>query len=402
MNRQRTNAKTRRTSSHDRRGVVVGLLLVMIIFVTGFMAVGVNAIRLRQVQTQLRNVCRSAALAGAAELLDEGVLNKNPNLSDDVMAARLATCSFAQVNPVDGGFIRLNPNEKNLPLGDVVIGYVDPAGPVGQPIELDERFGVNTVRVTARMSRNASNRVSLWFGNFIGLTTVDVGVSVQASIDQRVIGFRPEPGVKAPVIPMIGEYESWWKQATAAATALNDQYAVDPQSGAVTMGSDGIPEITLVLGSSQATDAEAGATTGRCAPLMLPRDAQAGDAWAVRTREGLSLGDLREYGGMLVIQNGATQVGIEAFVPQELPYALIDSIGMVRAWPLGEPSSTNAASWNLIGFGAGRIVAVKRRDGGGMPTWNLIIQPATLVSSQAVADAAAVSNPWIAKLELTQ
>lgn len=416
MSRQRTNAKARRTPPRGRRGLIVGLLLVMIVFVTGFMAVGVNAVRLRQVQSQLRNVCRSAALAGAAELINEGALYQNPDLSDDLLTARWAACGFAQLNPVDGGFIRLDPNEKNAPLGDVVLGYVDPQGPVGQPIELDEKYGVNTVRVTARMSRNAANKVSLWFGNFVGLTTVDVAVSAQASIDQRIVGFRPEPGVKAPVMPLIADYESWWKQAQAAATTLNDQFAVDPQTGAVTAGADGIPEIVMTLGSSQAvavdgvaeattageSDEQAASTIGRCAPLLLAADANFVDVWGVRCREGLSLVDLNAYGGLLVVQNGATQVGIETALPQELPYGLMDSAGIVRAWPLGEPNAANASSWNLLGFGAGRIVAVKREDGDAASSWTLVIQPATLVSSQAVADVSGVSNPWIAKLELTQ
>lgn len=420
MNRHRTNAKARKTPPRGRRGIVVGLLLMMIVFLTGFMALGVNAIRLRQVQSQLRNVCQSAALAGAAQLLDEGVLYKTPNLSDDALAARMATCGFAEVNPVDGGFLRFDRNEKNLPLGDVVLGYVDPAAPIGQPIELDERYGVNTVRITARMSRNSANRLSLWFGNFVGLTNIDVAVSAQASIDQRVIGFRPEPGVRAPVAPLVAEYESWLKQAQAAATNLNDQYSVDPQTGLVTAGADGVPEILLTLDTQPTqqaaaidgvapapvtgtTNEQATTTVGRCAPLLLANDdIDAANIWSVRAQAGLSLNDLHQYGGQLVLQNGVTPLGIEQTVPQDLPYGLMDAIGIVRAWPLGEPSGTSASSWNLIGFGAGRIVAVKRDDGAATPTWTLIIQPATMVSSQAVADVGGVSNPWIAKLELTQ
>ncbi len=439
MNRQRTtSANNRTTPPRGRRGAVVGLLLMTLVFVSMFLALGVNVIRLRQLQTQLRNVCKASALAGAAELMDEGALYGRPDSRDDQMSARIAACGFGQLNPVDGKRVQLDPNVDNKPTGDIVLGHVDPLGPVGQPIDvatLNSTNGVNTVRITARMSRNVSNRVTLWMGSLVGLTSTDVAVSAQASLDHRVIGFRAEPGVKAPLMPLIAELNAWLEQAEALADAeTNDLYTVDPISGAVTAGPDGIPELTFNSGSALAATAEPAlqdtATNDGAAEAKAPNDANVEDAaktgaeddasqsagrfaalqlfneenlsyiWPVRCREGLSLGDLRDYGGALIAQPGGTPVGVETTLPEEVPYGLMDVVGQVRAWPLGEPDGESA--WKLTGFAAARIVAVRRLDDGSSQDWQIILQPATLASGQAVAGVDGLLNPWVAKLELTQ
>ena len=433
MSRLRTtSANNRTTPPRGRRGAVVGLLLMTLVFVSIFLALGVNVIRLRQLQTQLRNVCRASALAGAAELMDEGALYGRPDSRDDQMSARIAACGFGQLNPVDGKRVQLDPNADNKPTGDIVLGHVDPLGPVGQPIDvatLTSTNNVNTVRITVRMSRNVSNRVTLWMGSLVGMTSTDVAVSAQASLDRRVIGFRAEPGVKAPLVPLIAEFNAWLDQAEALADAeTNDLYTVDPISGAVTAGPDGIPELTFNSGSAlAATDSttddaavaetapndaqvddaaksgaqdDASQSAGRFAALQLFNEENLSYIWPVRCREGLSLGDLRDYGGALIAQPGGTPVGVESTLPEELPYGLMDVVGQVRAWPLGEPDGESA--WKLTGFAAARIVAVRRLDDGASQDWQIILQPATLASGQAVAGVDGLLNPWVAKLELTQ
>src|SRR5262245_29928546 len=126
------NSKRRR----DRRGAVVGLLLMALVFLTGFLTLTLNIVRLQNVQSQMQAACRSAALAGAQELLDEGRLSGTPDQVDDTLAAREAARLFASFNTVDGKPIRLDQNLLNKPNGDIVIGWMEPAGPVGQVLEL--------------------------------------------------------------------------------------------------------------------------------------------------------------------------------------------------------------------------------------------------------------------------
>src|SRR5688572_14664967 len=150
MNRHTAaNSKQRR----DRRGAVVGLLLVALVFLTGFVALGANIVRLQYVQSQLRAACRAAALAGAVELMDDDALRGRSEPGDDVASARDAACRFAARHSVNGRPIELDPNPSNDEAGDIVAGWIDPIESVGGPLDLPtaEHSEANTLRVTARL-----------------------------------------------------------------------------------------------------------------------------------------------------------------------------------------------------------------------------------------------------------
>lgn len=440
-----TNPAPRRRQStavaarSKRTGFASGLMILMLVFLAGFLALGLNVSRLSQVQTQLRTVCQAAALAGAGELLDEGFLAGATDQSDDVAAARDAARRMALANFVDGRPVELNPNPDNAPLGDIVVGSIEPLTAVGQPLALPydvrQAQGMNTVRVTARLKLNTYNKVTLFCGALLGVLSSDVASSAQATLDRRVAGFRPEPGVKVPVVPLCAEYDSWMKQALARCQAgVNDNYTVNYATGEVTPGPDGIPEITLSTGIPQSStdvsaesQSDAGstdpATTSAtavageteqtatspppawCRTLVLAGDTAAPNFWTSRCREGLSLADLASLGGQLIVlPQGATEVAILPTPPSDLPQALMDIVGSSRAWPLAE-AGAEETTCAIVGFAAGRIVAVRAASDDADPNsgnWELVVQPATLVSSQAVTTSDMNPNPWIGKLELTQ
>ncbi|MGC3969134.1 MAG: hypothetical protein QM775_17750 [Pirellulales bacterium] len=124
--------------------------------------------------------------------------------------------------------------------------------------------------------------------------------------------------------------------------------------------------------------------------------------WPVRAREGLSAGDLAAYGGRLVVV-GKLPMNVLPNIPGELGYTLMEIVGQTRAWPLADSvTEGNPSSCEVVGFGAGRICRVGRGSGSTNDTWEVVVQPTTLVSSQAVTAAGAPRNPWVGKLELTQ
>lgn len=437
--------RTRRTAK-SRRGFASGLVLMMLVFLAGFVALGLNVSRLAQVQAQLRSVCQAAALAGAAELIDEGFCGGVADQRDDVLMAREAARRTAERNFVDGRMVVLNPNVDNAPLGDIVVGSIEPLKAAGQPMALPfdvkHAQGLNTVRVTARMKMNTYNKVTLFCGALLGVLSTDAAASAQATLDRRVAGFRPEPGVKVPCVPLAAEYESWMKQATAKCRpGVNDRYTVNYTTGEVTLGSDGVPEITLSTAARNndapsedsaatensdptndnaantdsetkpADDASADVSASNpppawCRPLALPSDEIKPDVWLSRCREGLGKHDLAMFGGQLIVlPQGSTPAQVLAAPPQDLIFGLQAIVGVSRAWALAEAGADDT-SCAIVGFAAGRIVAVRRADDGSQAaqsaSWEIIVQPTTLVSSQAVTTAAMSPNPWIGKLELTQ
>ena len=130
---------------------------------------------------------------------------------DDVAAAREAACYFAARHAINGSPIQLDPNPSNDEAGDIVAGWIDPIESVGGPLEFPtaEQPEVNTLRVTARLGRNVADEVTAWFGSLVGMKSFDIGARAQATIDRRVAGFRPAPGVKVPVVPLVADYAAW-------------------------------------------------------------------------------------------------------------------------------------------------------------------------------------------------
>lgn len=412
----------------SRQGFASGLVLLMLVFLAGFIALGLNVSRLSQVQTQLRTVCQASALSAAAELLDEDFLAGEDDQRDDIAAARETARKAALANFVDGRPVDLNLNPDNTPLGDIVVGSIDPLMPVGRPIALPldvhQAQGLNTVRVTARMKLNTYNKVTLFCGALLGVLSTDAASNAQATLDRRIAGFRPESGVRVPVVPVCVEYESWMKQATARCrTGINDNYTIDYATGEVTPGPDGIPEIivsTLPPQAATAADVEAidaDADTAAeseqsaenpppawCRTLVLDGDAAA-DPWSTRCSAGLSQRDLETLGGQLIVlPQGATPVATLPNMPSELPGALMSIVGGSRAWALAE-AGADESTCEIVGFGAGRIVAVRAAtedNDSAAGNWEIVVQPTTLVSSQAVTTPNMNPNPWIGKLELTQ
>jgi len=437
------NSAARRTrrAVKSRRGFASGLVLMMLVFLAGFVALGLNVSRLSQVQAQLRSVCQASALAGAAELMDEGFCAGPADQRDDIVAAREAARRTAERNFVDGRAVVLNPNFDNAPLGDIVVGSIEPLKAAGQPIALPydvkQAQGLNTVRVTARMKMNTYNKVTLFCGALLGVLSTDAAASAQATLDRRVAGFRPEPGVKVPCVPLAAEYESWMKQALARCrSGINDRYTVNYATGEVTLGPDGIPEITLSTAArnndapsedtAETENAEAADTAAEansaddsttddsasnpppawCRPLALPSDEPKPDLWLSRCRDGLGKHDLAEFGGQLIVMpQGSTPAPVLTSPPQDLIYGLQAIVGTSRAWALAEAGADDV-SCSIVGFAAGRIVAVRKPSDGSQTTqsenWEIIVQPTTLVCSQAVTTADMSPNPWIGKLELTQ
>jgi hypothetical protein len=237
--------------------------------------------------------------------------------------------------------------------------------------------------------------------------------------------------VRVPLIPLVADYAGWMAAATQPASqGANDQFCYDPTTGAVTSGSDGVAEMKLICGSgsptavtgsqdqpdqttdpngdanndpnSDASATSATSTSIRCAPLWLSQPTNGSIDWQLRCRGGLSIDDLRDYGNELVLYNGQRTVFTEQTPSNDLIYALMDVVGQSRAWALGEGGSTSGGEWNVVGFAAARIVAVRAVENSQSDAWEIIVQPATLVCSQAVASPVMNPNPWIAKLELTQ
>jgi Flp pilus assembly protein TadG len=389
-----------RPATGVRRGVVVGMLLVAMLLLVGLMGLAWNVSQLAYARGQLRTACEAAALAGAAELMDEDVLRTAHNQGDDVAAARLKAQQYAATNVSHGRPVVLDLNVDNDPRGDIVIGWVDQPGVPGANFQPWQGTGpINTIRVTASRRMATGNPIALWSGRLLGITHGAALSVASATLDNRIYGFRTRGAVCLPLVPLAAECQSWLSQATTpAASGGNDQYSVDYTAESVASGSDGIPEIELRAALSSSSSAGSSQVGGNFVPLVLEQSGE--DARQRQLRQGLATVDLlsrdgefsmNELGQLLM----PTAPGFDATWVEDL----LSIQGVSRVWPLGEPS---AGGYQITGFGAAVVVNAWIDTQTQPPQLVVAVQPALLVTNTALAGPGASFNPWIAKLMLTE
>ncbi len=388
---------TTRPSRHlnDRRGVATGIMLVLLLVGILFLGLVVEMGLLYQARLQLQAAAEAAALAGAAELMDDDVLRPLVPASqdDDVDAARRIAWHYAGANAVAGQTITLVGNTGGAPADAVTPGTVHFVPGQGRRF-VPRQPGGRADTLQVHLARSDANRhpIGLWFTTFLGNRDADIGAIAWARLNQYVLGFRPTPSCRVPMLPLAaiedGSSRSWTAQAFATPVpGGNDRFSIAQRTGAVSSGADAIPEVLL-----QSNDATLWL-------LRLPASAQATDI-ARHVAEGIDADDLAPLGGALLATSpGGTPrvLGAAATIPSVVVQALRDAIGANRVWPLVRRQSPDQVQ--LVGFAAGRIVQVRETNG----NVAVRVQPDQIITPTALTSLDtnnAFYNPWIGKLEI--
>src|SRR2546430_5154576 len=108
-----------RSSNRNRRkGAVVPLTAILMIFLVGMVAFSVDMGYVVLVRQELQNAADAAAMAGAAKLLDPSELQGTPNRYQAMANARGEATRFALRNTGGGLALNLVDNPNNDHSGD--------------------------------------------------------------------------------------------------------------------------------------------------------------------------------------------------------------------------------------------------------------------------------------------
>jgi len=404
--------------------------------VLALVGLALNSASVSNHRVQLQAACEAAALAGAAELMDPGHLYVNtesngsisgdpasdlPSIDRCVDRARQRAIRFAAQNGVAGKPLLLAANGTNDPHGDLVVGWVE------DPTSLDSEFmpwtgtgPVNSLRVQAARSHLRGNPLARWFGRILGASDTDVVASARATVDQRVYGFRPVGHVRAPLVPiMLSFVEASVRTphgSTSTVPGSADRYTVDPLSGDVRPGPDGIAEIALRIGLVE--ESSAGSAADLAADPTANPAVQAGNAFLLsldgrgpdyallqeQIVQGLTAEHLEALGGELALdRDGRLRLfGIDLWNAAQLNKVgqmLLDVRGQKRIWPTGTRSADRSdnSGCEIEGFMAGSVVD------GYLETdtcLTIVVQPCLLQTCTALVGTGKDRNPWIGKLVL--
>ncbi len=344
--------------------------------VVGFAALAIDVGMLYNVRTELQRTADAAALAGASKLLDQHALMGTPDPADDIAAAKLRAQEIALLNPVYNDNPQVDGN-------DIQVGYLSNPENLTEPISLANPAQYNTVRVTVRRDGTTNGPIQLLFAQIFGLTSANVTASAAAVFKDGVVGFKATSQTGNTGLMPLTLHRDAWEDLLAWAGSAGDNYSYDPDTGTVTPGSDGIPELNLYPGGGASQ-----LPPGNFGTVDIGSPNNSAQDLSRQIRYGVSEEDLAYFGGELrlgpdgtLLLNGDT--GLSAGIKDDLEAIK----GKGRAIPLFSQVAGpgNNSMFTIIGFAGIRIMNVKLT--GAANKKQVIIQPAYVIDDSVITEA---------------
>ncbi len=352
--------RRRSNQRRNRRGNVLVLTAVLMVFMMGLLAFAVDLGYLYVTRTELQRSSDAAALAAAWQLLEEeGTISRyefsGPSELVDAQAREYATAN------------RVAGKGSDLAASDIIVGRLDtPTSPL-EEMRFDDPTLFNVVRVRVRKTADQNGQVPLFFAKVWGLEGSSLEAQSTAMFLNNFDGFTtPSNGETLDILPFALDKTTW---DTFLAGGGTDNWKWNAEQGTIQAGSDGIKEMNLY---PQGTG-----SPGNRGTVDIGSSNNSTADIARQILHGVSPQDLEHHGGELKFNdqgvlplNGDT--GISAGVKDEL--AAIR--GQPRIIPVFSRVSApgNNATYTIVKFVGVRIMDVKLT--GSMSSKRVIIQPA--------------------------
>ncbi len=348
---------------NDRRGAVLILAALFMIIMLGCVAMAIDIGYLCVARSQAQNTADAAAMAAAWSLIDERRLKGLGDLEELEADARDVAMVYAAANRICGDAPKLDRNATNQPDADLVFGHVDGDGELS--VDWEDASSYNTVTVRVRRSQQLNGPVTLFLAPLLGVGSVDIQAEATATFRNDISGFRSGRNI----MPFVIHIDEWTNLLEQGGT---DNWSVDPQTGEVTAGSDGIPEIALypnTLGGGNFGTLQIGDATLGTADLVN------------QIINGLSDADITEMGGDISLGPHNGNPGVSS----GLALGMAKIVGKRRTIFLYDdftPSGANAV-FNTVGFAGVRVVNCRLT--GLAKDSCIVLQPAVIVDKSAIA-----------------
>ncbi len=181
-----------------------GVLVLVAVSITMFcvmLAFALDYGRVILTKSELQAAADSAALAGAAKLVDEGVAEGDDSQDDNIIAARDYAEDFALQNAAGNQFLALDRNDANEVNGGVVVGYIDDPLDLGDEMVTDDVSLYNSVEVQTSLSHTMNSPLGLFLGGITGVQELEMSAKATATLEDRVVGFTPSESENLMMLP---------------------------------------------------------------------------------------------------------------------------------------------------------------------------------------------------------
>ncbi|RLS39959.1 MAG: hypothetical protein DWH81_07760 [Planctomycetota bacterium] len=395
-------------TTRHRRGSIVMFVAMALLVVGACLALVFDRLWLDAAQIELQAAAEAAALAGAGQLASDARLQPPP--VDLVAPAREAAIATGQKNFSVGTAVNLQDGDN----GDVQVGTIEMSSENGHPEFVEETDRPTTCVVRAARLISRGNPVALFFRELTSNTRGNVQAIAEASIDNRIIGVQPGDKSPVPALPIAIMYthadprrEDTWMNMINRRLGT-DLYGYDSETGEVTNGPDGIPEITL---HTTYTSADAEEASKVNALIMDIGTGMSERRVAEQIKTGWTVAQLKSFGGEFRTDQGPQILDVDAASNTPVMDELQQLVGQARICGLyinHQPTSNVIGTAAIVDLAAIRILAIQEQ---GPTQMKMTVQPAVIATRTALLsshDAAWLSgdgteqtNPYIFKLFLS-
>ena len=230
-----------------RRGSLALAAMMSLLVIIGGVALALDRLWLDSAQTELAAAVEAAALRGGQLLASDDLLRPDSDLETRLEHARREAGRIAGENLLAGQPVELDLS----PEGDVRFGRLVHRERTQEDVFIETTDAPTSVVVRGLHSRSRNNPVATFLNSVRDNGGADVSALSEATIDNRIVGFQPLAGAPIPALPLAilreakdGDARESW-QLQIEDRKGTDQFGYDEQTGRVTDGPDGIPEIRL-------------------------------------------------------------------------------------------------------------------------------------------------------------
>ena len=427
-----------RAPRRSRRGSVLPLTAILVIFLFALVALAVDLGWIIAVDTQMQSAADSAALAGASKLLDqsylEGTVSTGTACDTAMKNANSNAQTFALKNK--GGVVSLNlalnedssGNMVNAATGDIVCGLLTNPSDQSQAMTVTTA-GVgpypNSVQVTVHRDGTRNGSLALFFAPVFGVRTFDLHAKATATYEGGITGFKIHaPGVSTCKLLPFALYCCTWSNAstdpwydstqppgllqqTTATSTYPDNFTRS-STGTVTSGSDNIFEVKIFPISNNGNGNGNGNGIGASGNFGTVNIGAMGNGTSDLNRviiNGPNANDLSIYPGGVLQLDPTTHTLVLSGNPgvsAGCKSAVTSVIGQARILPLYSTvtGTGSNAQYTIVGFAGVTILDCVLT--GSLSSKHITIQPCWCVDPNALGGGSGTSTFAVKPLALTR
>jgi hypothetical protein len=363
--------KSAKRNRAHHRGAIIVLTMLLMIALLGILAFAVDLGVLTTIRTESQRTADAAALAGGWVLINENRL-KGPDYAQAVLTqSRSTVADYCQRNPVFNQIPTLNTSPYSQ---DLIIGrFVAPDSVVPT---------LSPAQANAILVQVHREGVPFFFGRIFGATPTQISAKAIATFRDGISGFRtPREGHNSSLMPFAVKLSDWL--AVLSRSAGTDNYRVDPDTGAVSSGSDGLHE--LVMFPDRVTGS--GIVPGNFGTVDIGSAGNSNADLKRQVLEGPSASDFSYYeGGELKLgPDGTLLLSGDTGVSSGMELAVDQTIGagprtIFLYTEVYNPG--NQAQFVIVGFAGVRVLACNFN---GVHKY-ILIQPAVVTDDSAIVE----------------